>query len=317
MVSPGYLICRDQDCRFVEAWSTWHLPFMNLAPEQSRYRDELRRAVVGLSTNGALEAIYTSRETKWAPDLENVLFYNVGTSIFRGVAADALRLMKRSAQVPDCPMPLDFVPLHHVRYQAGSAGSWSQDAGAVVAWAKVTCSDMRQLRDLPSLWRLFKLAMIRAHEVDDLGEAPLAVRMVIAVPDSLVLNLAEVMKPLTDAFISALHSYRGGQLEAVVGRLSARLKSSPEAARKLLLEDDSALLGPRAVPHVRGDGLQWSPADYLLTKGEFVRASSGSEPINVSAQLCCSLAPDDHPRAKITPGDVGMSEGSPPERQDA
>ena len=78
------------------------------------------------------------------------------------------------------------------------------------------------------------------------------------------------MKPLIDAFISALHFYQGGQLEAITSRLAERLGTWPDFVRKLLLDAETAVLGPRAVPHLRGEGLQWSPADDLLVAGELL-----------------------------------------------
>ena len=86
MTGPGYFIHQDPDRLFVEAWSAWHLPFMNLTPAQSKYRDELRTAIRP-DGNRTLHATYTSsQDARWAPDLENVLFYNLGTSVFREVA---------------------------------------------------------------------------------------------------------------------------------------------------------------------------------------------------------------------------------------
>lgn len=289
--NPGYLIHREQDCLSVEAWSAWHLPFMKLTPAQSGYRAELRSAILGLKACGALHATYTShgvlapQEVKWAPDLENVLFYNLGTSVFREAACDAVRFVRKNERPPASSTALSFAPRHHVRYQVGGRETWPKSEATLVAWAQVDCVEMKDLKDLAHLWRSFKAAMACAPDQVAAAEGPFTLRMLISVPEDRRINLTEAMKPLTDAFMSALHHYEGAHLDAVVDRLSACLNCSPEMVRELLMQTRVAVLGPRAVPHLRGEGLQWSPADDLLAAGEFVRETSASDVIRVSGQL--------------------------------
>jgi hypothetical protein len=97
--------------------------------------------------------------------------------------------------------------------------------------------------------------------------------------------LPELVKPLTDAFMSALHCYKGNQLDEIVRRLSVRLPCAPDAARRLLLAEKPAPLGPRAVPHLVKDRLQWSPADDRLVAGTFARVPCRDGLISVSAEL--------------------------------
>lgn len=74
------------------------------------------------------------------------------------------------------------------------------EPGKIVAWAHVICTDIKELRDLASLWRFFKSAMANVPGPDDLNESPITLR---SVPERCRLNLPEVVKPLTDALVSA------------------------------------------------------------------------------------------------------------------
>lgn len=118
-----------------------------------------------------------------------------------------------------------------------------------------------------------------------LSGRPFELKVVISAPASSRLLLVEVMKPLIDAFISALHCYEGRHVDAVVGRLCRTVVASPDRVRQLLLDSSKAVLGPRAVPHLRGEGLQWSPADDQLVRCGLILRTSGEERgIEVSAQ---------------------------------
>lgn len=68
--ASGYLIRSDRCHLFVEAWSSWALPFMNRSAVQSQYRDDLRQALSTLTPSGVLTATHTSQHGPRAPDVE-------------------------------------------------------------------------------------------------------------------------------------------------------------------------------------------------------------------------------------------------------
>jgi hypothetical protein len=102
-VGDGYLIRSDPNDGFVEAWSAWHLPFEPRLPSQKEFRGHLRDALMRLGTSDALHAVFITSATVAGLDLENVLFYNVGTSVFRKVARQRLRFEKVPALPPVPP----------------------------------------------------------------------------------------------------------------------------------------------------------------------------------------------------------------------
>lgn len=107
----------------------------------------------------------------------------------------------------------------------------------------------------------------------------------IAAPASISLNLTSIIKPLLDGLISALHCYDGNKLDEVAARIATKLLEPAGEVRNLLKSD--GVLGARSVPHLRGDGLQWSPADNLLTAAEIIREFASEEaPITVCGYVC-------------------------------
>jgi hypothetical protein len=264
----------------VETWSTWALPFMNRTPAQEQYRKTLREALMSLRPDGVLHATHSSLHVHRGSDVENLLFYNVGASAFRTLAKDALRFERRNAPPPTPPARLDFEARHHIRYEVKRAEHslfHHTNADALVASTGADCMASRQLRDLAGLWRLFKTGMVISAGSTLLQGNSFSVQFTISAPERHRFNLTDVVKPLTDAFISALHCYEGVHLEEVACRVSTFLNCPPQIARELLLDSHSALLGPRAVPHLRAKGLQWSPADDGLIACEIIRDTSPAD----------------------------------------
>lgn len=269
--SSEFCIQSDQHRSFVEAWTAWHLPFMKLTPAQQHYRACLRGGIASLAADG-MRATYASRIVTRNLDTENVLFYNVGAAPFREVAKQSLRF-ERSDAVPPPRRALAFEPLHYVRYQAEKRSTpFEYVEGEKLAHClPLALAAFKEIRELPRLWWLFKRAIEKTANAAWPPSDPFVVQIHISAPAHNRLNLADVVKPVMDGFISALHHYEGSQLDVVAGRIADLLDAPIPEVRSLLLEDRSALLGPRAVPHARGEGLQWSPADHLLIAGEVLR----------------------------------------------
>jgi hypothetical protein len=106
LIGPGYCIRLDAARRFVEAWTAWRLPFeTSQTPAQKGFCFALGPTIRKLRSDGKLDASYFEPEgSRTKADLENLLFYNVGTSHFHDVAAEAQRFAKRT-YAPNCPCP--------------------------------------------------------------------------------------------------------------------------------------------------------------------------------------------------------------------
>jgi hypothetical protein len=289
----NYLIHPDPSRLSVEAWTKWALPFDKHTPVQLQYRNELRTALMGLRAENLLHATHTSQHARRGPDVENLLFYNVRAAAFRHLAKDALRFERRNAPPPAAPEPLDFEARHHVRYEVRTTRELPfhyTTADACVASARTVCTEAKQVKDLAGLWRSFKSAMVGNAGATGLERNSFSIQLTISAPLRYRFNLTSIVKPLTDAFISALHCYRGEQLDEVVRRVSLCLTCAPDTIRELLLDTRSALLGPRAVPHLRDKGVQWSPADDGLIACEILRETSPADSA-IEVRGCLFSAP--------------------------
>src|SRR5262245_157557 len=150
----------DPQRSFVEAWTPWHLPFMKLAPVQSRYRACLRGTIKSLAPACGIRATYISDRVTRNLDIENVLFYNVGAAPFRHLARQVLRFGRYYKQPPPAPKPLAFEPQHYVRYQGElREDSFHHTEGVRLAYcAPIMLASIREMRDkirMPRLWWLF------------------------------------------------------------------------------------------------------------------------------------------------------------------
>lgn len=282
-----FCVQSDQSSSFVEAWTAWHLPFMNLTPTQRSYRACLRNAIENLAAADGVRATYASAKVTRNLDTENVLFYNVGAAPFRDVAKQTLRFERRYA----APVPtrsLAFEPTHYVKYQTETRNSPFRyvEGEKFAECLPVVLSAPGEVRKLPRLWSLFKRAIVKAPGASWSIDDRFAVQLHVSGPAKCRLNLADVVKPLMDGFISALHHYEGSQLDSVAVRVASLLDAPVQDVRNLLQDDRNALLGPRRVPHLYGDGLQWSPADHLLVAGQILRdISADDEPVEIRGSL--------------------------------
>jgi hypothetical protein len=273
--SPGYFIQLNTCRSSVDAWTAWALPFRDRRTAvHSQYCRELQEALACLKADGSLRATHTSLRESRAPDVENLLFYNVGVSAFRHLARSALRFERRNAPPVETSTDLGFEARHHVRYEVDRTGQSHPDytaSGACVASSSALCTAAKQVKDVHGLWRAFKTAMVCKAASPRLDRSSFSLQLTISAPARHRLNLADIVKPLTDAFISALHCYQGQRLDEAASRISLRLACPPDTVRELLLNARVALLGPREVPYLRDKGVQWSPADDGLIACEILR----------------------------------------------
>lgn len=272
----------DPDGMFVKAWSTGHLPFTLTTEAHHCFHDKLGKAITTLKKSRVLHATYGFRKLKRGLDVDNVLFYNVNTARFKNISMDVLRFERRHDWIPKPPVCLAFEPLHYVQYQIEkSKTQFSYTEGHAVARCRpVVCQKIKTA----NLWRSFKSEMVSDADATLPYGSQFSVQLTIR--EFHCHNLANIVKPMLDGFISALH-YNHVLQDEVVERVAKQLGASRTDMRKLLIDSRNALLGPRPVPHLRPpNGLQWSPADDQLFAGEIIReATSAGEKTEISGCL--------------------------------
>jgi hypothetical protein len=261
---------------------------MYLSGEQKRYRESLRGALRALRSADGILATYASCNVTRKFDTENILFYNVGASPFRHVARKSLAF-ERKYSVPPPPVSLSFEAGHYVKYETRQreVDMSGKVAVPILRSGVVQLAGPRDLRKLAVLWWSLKQAIERTSTESWCSEDPFAVHLHISAPAKVMLNLADIVKPLMDGFISALHQYEGKQLDEVAVRIASALDVSVDDVRMQLINDANAVLGPKSVPHLYRKGLQWSPADHLLMAGKVYREEAGDGgPVQIKASFC-------------------------------
>jgi hypothetical protein len=240
-----------------------------------------------LRPTGFLHATYIYQNTG-GPDLENVLFYNVGAGAFRMAATHHLRFERIDAPVPK--PPLEFSARAYVNYQALDTKPHEPfPHGDIVAECEPVICEWNDLDDAGHVWKLFKPKIRSACKGITLSDA-FKIQLTISASQSHGLrNLTSdrIMKRLLDGFISALHCRNKDDydLDRLLTRLKTKYLWRDNETRDLLLDRQSAVLGPYRVPRLNGERLVWSPADHLLTGCEIEREFSKGAGLTIRGRL--------------------------------
>ena len=264
IVGPGEGLSR------VELWSSRRLPFEPkgwLKQVRSELRDAIRTLPV--QPHEVLQATYTSSEDAFV-DVENVLFYNVGTGCFAEASRSGLRFERVFAQPPAPPRQLNGTNLHHHRYEPGTPGQgfrhWVR-RNTLASWAMPSIP----LRPQPSA-ALVWLAMKDSGRITTdrkRGSADcFGMTVRVHAPRSQALNLTAVVKPLLDGIIAGLHSHDGSLIDGVATRLATKLATDPKTIKRALMDTRNDVLGKRRLVHTWRDSVQWNPADDQLVAAE-------------------------------------------------
>lgn len=285
---PYTIVGPQEESRRVELWSVRRLPFEPTG-WMKELRGELQEAIRSLpvQADDILHATYTSSEDTFV-DVENVLFYNVGTGCFAKVGSLGLRFERVFASAPKSPTALGGSTLHHHRYetapQSGAFDHWERGE-TLASWTAPSIP----LRPQPSaafVWLRMKVE----GEIKTLGEsissAGFGMTVTIHQPRGKALNLPAVIKPLLDGVIAALHSHDGSALEDVSNRLAGKLATSSNTVARALMDAQHACLGQRTLVHPFQQFVQWNPADDRLVAADIVVDRNTNErPWSLSGEL--------------------------------
>jgi len=246
----------------VELWSSKRLPF---EPKGWLYdmRETLRIAISQLVVyNGnILSATYTSPIEELC-DVENILFYNVGTGRFKTTCLNGFLLERSFTAVPPPPDKLDFY-LHYQRYASISQNQPPQHwtiKNVLASWDNVVIPKLTSDTKPHIFWHLLKENPVSIF-TGDTYEKHFGVEVDLFVSRNNIFNSAAIIKPMLDGIISAFHSYQGGQLSEVSKRLAVTLPSNSNHISNLLMDNSLSVLGSRRLLYPYQNNVQWNPAD--------------------------------------------------------
>jgi hypothetical protein len=267
----SYEIASDQDS--VELWSDVRLPF---EPEgiMKEARATLRQAVRKLPVEEGhwLAAQYVSAAADFV-DMENVLFYNVGSGAFSRLIGPGLTATRSHERPPVSPKGLQYS--HYQSYRIQPAPSVRR-SGTFLVFQSPPLNTATKPHDV--WWAASAGSATRAAAIAG------RYRLVVEVPRSTSQNLAASMKPLLDGIISAMH-WVDHIDESAVGRLSEATRWEASDIIRRLQRPAAPILGPRTVLCSYRNFIKWDPADDLCDAFTLCR-SAGDELCRVWVSSC-------------------------------
>jgi len=251
-----HYICATHDT--VEFWSARRLPLEpkgELLEGKKKLKAELKK--LRAREGQHLDALYQSNDTRFF-DVENVLFYNVGSGAFGNSCRHGLHFRRQTGAPP--PRPDGGASEHYHRYAVVD-----DDAGASVANAEsaasfsFTISSLSSSTKPHSVWWAMKQGDVSVRTPTLLAGA-FALVVDVTAPRGKQPNLSAVLKPLFDGIISAL------QVDDAVGplavaRLAAMLREDEGAVAFMLGNKEHAAIAGGELLNAYRDGVKWNPAD--------------------------------------------------------
>jgi hypothetical protein len=292
----SYVVVPAADRTRIDAWSSRRMPF-----EPRGWlvdlRAELRTAVAAMrapNVGEILSATYAS-DVRAHCDVEHVTLFNVGPGHFRVAARHGLRF-ERSYIPPPAPVQLDGPETHHVRYSFALRNTppsgWLAD-DALASWEAAPLPSLSATTSCSAVWRAVRTCSSLAVRGRIAPGHPYGMRLAVGVPSGERVALASIVKPLFDGAIAALGAHDGIDLQLASLRLAAQTGDSPEAASRLLMDEQRAVFEPRRLLWPYRESVQWNPPDDACVFGELLVEDSDRWGLTGEV-FALSLAPVGH-----------------------
>lgn len=260
-----YEVTAEDGC--VAAWSVTRLPFEPKGWLHD-FREDLRAALrsMPLRPGDHLTATYTTPATTGTTefaDVENVLFYNVGSGSYSHLLAGGV----------ECHRVQGTDALHRVTYLTGS--TWGPHE-SIEQFASFQAPLTGPLKNPTDWWWLLR------RNVTTTAAPPSGAEYWIDLTLSgswTGTRLAGALKPMLDGLVSALHSHDGTSRDELEPRL--RALGADDSVWATLTDPEHAVLGTRRLVRPHRAGVAWNPADDLCA-GFQVRQFDGPPQITAT-----------------------------------
>lgn len=261
MEARPYAVTGDESR--IDAWSTVRLPF---EPKGwlREYRDELQKALRSMKATPAsvLYGQYAGPKPAVA-DLENVLFYNIGSGCYAHLAQTGMVGTRRASDDG----------LHHMNYTCPPATDVIIPNAPIIASGQLSSMPAGST---PAHW----WACLRERlDTDDRKPLDGEFGVVIEAGAGWRRGLAPSVKSLVDGLVAALHVHDGSEREHVTAALNG--VGDGERLWKLLNDPQTAILGRRRLVRPHGQKIAWNPADERCAYFAIIR-STRQEALTVS-----------------------------------
>jgi hypothetical protein len=259
-------------------WADRYIPFDRLAPPMREARAALRSAVRTLSAGAGeiLDASYAGRKPA-NMDLENLVLYNIDATAggcFAPAARHGVRFELAAGPRRDPP--------------SGRARACSYRYRLIPPASELSCWRLTRLlarftdarlgafpasRRLEQAWLAIHRADAQTAEAGAGARVPFAVFLTLAGPRGATGPASpELVKALIDGTVAAFQgSAQPGRTAKPAARIAAATGEQPGVITQLLSDSTRAVLGAAGtLVHLRGEGVQWNPADHLCVAGQLL-----------------------------------------------
>jgi hypothetical protein len=266
--------CDDQ--QQVWLWDTRYIPYERLTPSQHAARDALRLRVRSLAatTGEILHASYAGFKPP-NMDVENLVLYNIDATAggcFRSATRHGVRFEMAVGPRRDPPSGRHFACSY--QYRLISPGSDLSHWRPVRRLAGFNGADLGRFpsaRRLEQVWLAIHHAEAQTADQPAAPATPFAVFLTLGHPHAKTVGAdPELVKALIDGTVAAFQAHGNhGMATEIAARLAGATGRPAGPIAQTLLNDRRAVLGTTdMLVRLRGNGVQWNPADHLCMAGQ-------------------------------------------------
>ncbi len=254
--------------------------FNNYIPFEPKYesvemknRAIIRTAVKQLRAkeNEILFAEFGNQSGKnWFYDLENILFYNIGTFYFKQACKNGVAF----CEMQDCS---NNSGKYVYRYKLKTVDKCIVSKKIVAEWENISFEEINSSLKAADYWKKFKenWYKVSAPKAEKIS-GNYGVMLHIELSKGKEINLAAIMKPMLDGIICAFHP-----ADRDLSSFCEKLYCS----ESLLRGDDKCVLLPREyLYHYRG-GIKWNPEDDKCKNVLITVSQSNSHNVLISGNI--------------------------------
>jgi hypothetical protein len=259
------------------AWSNFYIPFDNPSADARALRSELQDRLRKLRPQTG-ELLFASFAGPKHPrcDIENLLLYNIGSSI-SSAAANGVCFELAPGHHSQSPSGRTWTTSYH--YSLARGGNEFTHWRVVRNLATFESVDLHSFagsKRLAQTWLALHRAPVATDTTWLAPDRLFAVRLQLQGPGRVVAS-AELVKSVIDGVVCAFQCHQDqASLSAVAEMLARALSASAQEIAAALSNDRRAVLGnvDRLVYPYRGD-VKWDPSDHRCVAGE-VRTSTST-----------------------------------------
>jgi hypothetical protein len=248
-----------KNTKSVKAISNYRIPFEPKGIEKE-FKNSLRNELskLKLSNNEMLFATFKNSNNNFF-DVENILFYNIGASAFRGISANGIMVEypEETFQSMQGSNQYEYTLINKDDYC-----SYFIDETACKFEFEV--DNINTNTKAHNYWYAFHNGKVDIHSNVNINSDYFGIDIQIYTPQPFY-NLSSLIKPMLDGIISALH-YELNFDETGIERLAYKLSQKTINILDLFKKKPYSILGSRNILQSYRSGVKWNPQDERCRK---------------------------------------------------